>query len=80
VSTGTAIVTLQRRHLVDTPWQRGPSCLQIGWRYVLMAVIFGERLLTELWLDPQPDPEPVFASKQQARTATVAFSSIYFYD
>jgi hypothetical protein len=80
VSTGTAIVTLQRRHLVDTHWNRGLSYFQIGWRYLLMAVAFGNRLLTHLWLDPEPDPEPVYASKQQARTSTVAFSSIYFYD
>lgn len=79
-STGTAIVMLNRRRLVDAHWQRGLSYLQIGWRYLLRALAHGERLLTCFWLDPDPDPEPVFASKKQARTPTVAFSSIYFYD
>jgi hypothetical protein len=80
VSIGTAIVALQRRHLVDTHWNRGLSYLQIGWRYLFMAVLFGKRLLTEFWLDPEPDPQPVFASRKQAATLTVAFSAIDFYD
>ena len=80
VSTGTAIVALQRRRLIDTHWNRGISYLQIGWRYLLMAVAFGQHLLTDLWLDPEPDPQPVYASKKQARTPTVGYSSIYFYD
>ena len=33
VSTGTAIVSLGLRQLVDTHWQRGLSYFQIGWRY-----------------------------------------------
>jgi hypothetical protein len=80
VSTGTAIVALQRRRLIDTHWNRGISYLQIGWRYLLMAVAFGQRLLTHLWLDPEPDPQPVYASRKQARTPTVSYSAIYFYD
>lgn len=80
VSTGTAIVALQRRRLIDTHWDRGISYLQIGWRYLFTAVVFGQRLLTHLWLDPEPDPEPVYASRKQARTPTVGYSSIYFYD
>lgn len=80
ISTGTAIVALNRRHLVDAHWQRGLSYLQIGWRYLLRTLAVGGRLLTSLWLEPSPDPEPVFASKKQARTPTAAFSSIYCYD
>jgi len=76
VSTGTAIVALQRRRLVDTHWNRGISYLQIGWRYLFMAAVLGQRLLTHLWLDP----EPVYASKKQARTPIVSFSAICFYD
>lgn len=79
-SLGTAIVTLQRRHLVDAHWQRGLSYFQIGWRYLARTLAGGGRLLTSLWLDPDPDPEPVYASRKQARTPTVAFSSIYFDD
>lgn len=80
VSTGTAIVALQRRRLIDTHWNRGISYLQIGWRYLLSAVVYGQRLLTHLWLDPEPDPQPVYASRKQARTPTVCYSAIYFYD
>lgn len=80
VSTGTAIVALQRRRLIDTHWNRGISYLQIGWRYLLSAVVHGQRLLTHLWLDPEPDPQPVYASRKQARTPTVCYSAIYFYD
>ena len=76
VSTGTAIVALQRLRLVDTHWNRGISYLQIGWPYLFMAAVLGQRLLTHLWLDP----EPVYASKKQARTSIVSFSAIYFYD
>lgn len=80
VSTGTAIVALHRRRLIDTHLHRGISYLQIGWRYLLMAVVFGHSLLTDLWLDPEPDPAPVYASRKQASTPTVGYSSIYFYD
>jgi len=45
-----------------------------------MAVVRGQRLLTHLWLDPEPDSEPVYASNKQARTPTVGYSAIYFYD
>jgi len=79
-SIGTAVVTLKRRRWVDAHWQRGLSYLQIGWRYLLRALVRGEPFLTCFWLDPDPDPEPVYASKKQARTPTVAFSAIYFYD
>lgn len=79
-SVGTALVALGRRHLVDAHWNRGLSYLQIGWRYLLRALAIGDRLLTCLWLDPAPDPEPVYASTKQALTPTVAYSSICFYD
>jgi hypothetical protein len=65
VSTGTALVEMGRRHLVDTHWQRGLSYLQIGWRWVKRAVTVGERLLNFLWLTPGPDPQPAMASCRQ---------------
>ncbi len=79
-SLGTAIVSLQRRHLVDAHWQRGLSYFQIGWRYLARTLAGGGPMLSCLWLDPDPVPQPVYASKKQARTPTVAFSSIYFDD
>ena len=77
VCTGTAIVAMQRRHLVDTHWHRGLSYLQIGWRYLAKALASFLPLLHFYWLEADPDPEPVFASKNQARTFTVAFSAIH---
>jgi hypothetical protein len=65
VSTGTALVEMGRRRLVDTHWQRGLSYLQIGWRWVKRAVVINERLLNSLWLTPGPDPEPAMASWRQ---------------
>lgn len=77
VSTGTAVVAMGRRHIVDTHWQRGISYFQIGWRWIRHALACEERLLTSLWLDPEPDPEPVYASKTQAATPTLAYSAAY---
>jgi hypothetical protein len=77
VSTGTAVVSLNRRALVDPHWQRGLSYLQIGWRYLRRALAHAEQLLDFLWLEADPDPQPAFASRTQAHTPTVAFSAIY---
>jgi hypothetical protein len=76
VSTGTAIVAMGRRYLVDTHWHRGLSYFKIGWRWVTHALATGQKLLTFLWLTPAPDPEPVYASKTQAATPILAFSAI----
>ncbi len=65
VSTGTALVEMGRRHLVDTHWQRGLSYLQLGWRWVKRALAGSGRLLHFLWLTPGPDPEPAMASYRQ---------------
>jgi len=69
VSTGTAVVAMGRRRIVDTHWYRGLSYLQIGWRWVRHALAHGQRLLSFLWLDPEPDPEPAMASLRQASSA-----------
>jgi hypothetical protein len=80
VSTGTAVVAMNLRPLVDTHWQRGLSYFQLGWRYLLAALAHSQRLLAFLWLEPGPDPEPAFASHRQAQLSTFAFSAIYFCD
>lgn len=64
VSTGTAIVEMGKRHLVDAHWQRGISYFQIGWRWVHYAHHCGQRLLNFLWLSAEPDPEPAMASRR----------------
>jgi hypothetical protein len=78
VSTGTAITTMQLRRLVDTHWQRGLSYLQLGWRWLHFALAHARPLLSFLWLEPGPDPEPVFASKRQPYT--LAFAAIVAFD
>ncbi len=65
VSTGTAVVEMGKRHVVDTHWDRGLSYLQIGWRWVKRAFHCGERLLAFIWLSAEPDPEPAMASRRQ---------------
>jgi hypothetical protein len=62
VSTGTAVVETGRRRLVDPHWFRGLSYFQIGWRWVKRALVWGEALLSSLWLSSAPDPEPAIAS------------------
>lgn len=65
VSTGTAVVEMGRRRIVDTHWERGLSYFQIGWRWVKRALHCGEKLLAFLWLSAFPDPEPAMASWKQ---------------
>ena len=78
VSTGTAIHSMNLRSLVDTHWQRGISYFQLGWRWIHFALAHAERLLFFIWLEPGPDPEPVFASRKQANRSPFAFSEIRF--
>jgi len=80
VSTGTAIYALNLRCFVDTHQHRGLSYLQIGWRWVRWALANDKPLLYFLWVEPGPDPEPVFASHRQAAKPTLAFSAIYLLD
>jgi hypothetical protein len=80
VSTGTAITTMNLRPLVDTHWQRGLSYFQIGWRWIHFALAHALNLLSFLWLEPGPDPEPVFASRAQGARPTIAFAEIRLLD
>jgi hypothetical protein len=66
VSTGTAVVHLGLRQLVDPHWYRGLSYFQIGWRWLEHALANCKRLISRFWLEPGPDPYPVYASKSQA--------------
>jgi hypothetical protein len=66
VSTGTAVVHLGLRQWVDPHWQRGLSYFQIGWRWLVHALANAKPLQPRFWLEPGPDPQPVFASKSQA--------------
>jgi hypothetical protein len=75
-SAGTTVMQLEQRRCVDTHWHRGLSNLQIGWRWVFHALAHGKRLFHFLFLDPQPDPDPVFASKAQAARPIAAFDAL----
>ncbi len=77
VSTGTAVVATGHRREVDAHWQRGLSYFQIGWRWLHHALTHGKRLLAFLWLEPEPDPAPVFASKRQAAQPVASLSALH---
>ena len=76
VSSGTAMVEMGRRRLIDPHWHRGLSYFKLGWRWVLHALSNNQKLLTFPWLTPGPDPEPVYASKTQAAIPTLAYSAV----
>ena len=71
VSTGTAIVSLGLRVLVDPHWQRGLSYFQIGWRWIRYAFAHSTKLLPFLWFEPGPDPFYARASNSQASAPIV---------
>lgn len=80
VSTGTAVVEMDRRRHVDPHWFRGLSYLQIGWRWVKRALAWGEKLLSTLWLSSEPDPEPAIASWRKCLEPDLTLSRIEWYD
>lgn len=80
VSTGTAIVEMGKRRLVDPHWFRGLSYLQIGWRWVKRALAWGEKFIFCLWLTPGPDPEPAIASWRTWLEPDLRLSRIEWYD
>lgn len=79
VSTGTAIVDLGLRMVVDTHWRRGLSFLQIGWRWCKHAIANQKWLLSFLWLLPNPDPEPAIASWKQFYRPTFELHSLEWF-
>jgi len=75
VATGTGVVALGLRRLVDSHWKRGLSYFKIGWRWVEYALTNHRFLFRFSWLDPGPDPEPVSASKaQDARPKVILYA------
>lgn len=76
VSTGTAVVAMNKRHLVDTHWQRGLSYFQIGWRWIKRALHLGQPLLNFIWFSAAPDPQPAIASRKQQRLARLRLTGV----
>lgn len=75
VGTGSSVVALGLRRLVDSHWKRGLSYFKIGWRWIEYALTNHRYLLRFAWLDPGPDPAPVSASKRQdARPRVIIYA------
>jgi hypothetical protein len=65
-SSGVAVASTGKRYLVDGHWHCGLSYFHLGWRWVKYALANRMNLLRILWIDPSPDPFPVYASWLQA--------------
>ncbi len=63
-SLGVSVVQAGKRRWVDAHWGRGLSYLKIGWRW--QGYRRGWPMFAPFWLDPAPDPLPVFASRRDA--------------
>jgi len=76
VSTGTAVVTLGERTIIDAHWQRGLSYFQIGWRWIRHALSHRKFLPAFFWFEPGPDPFPASASKRLAARPIATLSEL----
>lgn len=70
MSLGVRVVQAGKRRWVDAHWDRGLSYLQIGWRWQRQGFQRGWPMSPPFWLDPAPDPFPVFASRRDATERT----------
>jgi len=74
------VVTQGNRRWVDSQWFRGQSYLQIGWRWVKLALSRGYELTTSVHVSAAADPEPAIASKIQHRNQSPLFFSLEFHN
>ncbi len=65
VSQGVEVVRQGKRRFVDPHWFRGSSYLQIGWKWIKLAMSRGYEIITKVQLSSESDPEPAIASKKQ---------------
>ncbi|MEM1010207.1 MAG: hypothetical protein AAGJ35_14530 [Myxococcota bacterium] len=80
-STGTAVVEMDKRPLVDPHLERGLSYFRIGWRWVKYALTFNEKLVGFLWISSDPDdPAPSMASLKQFMAPDRWISSLELFD
>jgi len=83
VTQGTEVVAQGQRRRIDPHWFRGNSYLRIGWQWVKTALCRGWELVTRVYLEGSPDPEPARASnvqfdkrrKRQQQTLSSNFST-----
>jgi hypothetical protein len=80
VSQGTEVVKQGQRRWVDPHWFRGQSYLKIGWKWVERALSRGYKLVTQLYLAAEADPEPAMASRRHAQKPPRPFSALEFHD
>ena len=64
---GVEVVQTGKRRWVDTHWFRGNSYFRIGWQWVKTALMESWQLMSSVYFRGNYDPEPVIASRKQAR-------------
>ena len=62
---GVEVVASGKRRWVDPHWFRGNSYFRIGWEWVKTALIQGWKLIQQVRLLGNHDPDPVMASRKQ---------------
>lgn len=63
-SIGARVVQAGKHRWVDTHWDRGLSYLKLGWRWQRQQHQRRWQAFAPFWLDPEPDPLPVPASRR----------------
>lgn len=56
---GQKVVESGKRRYVDPHWFRGLSYMKIGWEWVKSSISRGFRLISQLYLSGESDPDPV---------------------
>ncbi|HYU76599.1 MAG TPA: hypothetical protein VEL31_28345, partial [Ktedonobacteraceae bacterium] len=63
-SIGVAVVHAEQRRFVDPHWERRLSYLKLGWGWRRQQEQRGWQAFAPFWLDPEPDPFPLLASRR----------------
>src|SRR6266581_865962 len=63
-SIGVGVVHAEKSRFVDHHWERRLSYMKLGWRWQRQQEQRGWQAFAPFWLDPEPDPFPVLASRQ----------------
>jgi len=63
-SLGVGVVHAKKSRFVDHHWERRLSYMKLGWRWQRQQEQRGWQAFAPFWLDPEPDPFPVLASRQ----------------
>ena len=63
-SIGVGVVHAEKRRFVDPHWERRLSYLKLGWGWRRQQEQRGWQAFAPFWLDPEPDPFPLLASRR----------------